>query len=408
MTNRAAAVLIALAFCSQVPVAAGENFAYIATVDLAPPVTETATFTTVDELRAGLETSGLEQIFAGYDGTQRARAWVNYTGLPMEAQFSNLGFEGEGARLLYRVPSIGIDEVFQGENRDDSIAQLVEYLKKNSGRIFKKLAEVSPSSPIAGNPNSLMSRMASGAFNSAFTPFASNKTTPDEEKAAPGLAGVGFGFGSYSGSGIATRAYTIPLSYTYRSTLDPRRQLSINVPLTFSDIEGAYSYTGNLGVSYRFPVNDFWALTPSVNYGAVYSDDLGSAGQILSGAVTSALYFDVDFAELTIGNMVGYFATLNLPFGEYEGNPELRNWVFRNGVMLSRQFDLGGTKTLDFYFVDTRYAGSDLYDQYTDEVGLAIGTNRSASSSRSYFRGSVGYLFGQRSHGWSFNIGYWF
>jgi hypothetical protein len=409
MRNKATtATLIVLTFCSPLSVVAGENFGYTATVDLAPTVTQSATFTTVDELRAGLETAGLEQKFPGYDGTQRAFAKVNYMLLPMEAAFPNVGYTGNGARLRYQVPSIGIDEVFQGANRDESIDQLVEYLKRNSGRIFEKLAEVSPSSPIAGNPNSLMSRMAAGAFNTAFTPFASNKTAPEEGETTPGLVGVGLGFGSYSGSGISTRAYTIPLSYTYRSPLDPRRQLSINAPVTVSDIEGAYSYTGDLGVSYRFPVNDFWALTPNVNYGAVYSGDLGSAGQILSAALTSALYFDLDVVELTIGNMAGYYATLNVPFGDYEGNPDIRNWVFRNGAMVSRQVSLAGTKTLDFYFIDTRFTGSDLYDQYTDEVGLAIGTNRSASSSRSYFRGSVGYLFGQQSHGWSINIGYWF
>jgi len=400
--------LAALVFFSCSHAIAADNFGYIAEVDLAPPVTRSASFTTLDELTDSLTTSGLEATFAGYDGTQRAAALVNFTQLPMTAAFPNVGFTGAGARLDFGVPSIGIKEVFQGATRDDSVDLLVEYLKKNAGQIFNKLAEVSPGNPIAGNPNSLMSRMAAGAFNTAFDPFSTNKVSPEGGDATQGLMGIGLGFGSYSGSGIASRAVTIPLSYTYRSPLQPGRQLSINLPLTFLDVEGASGYAGSLGISYRYPVTDYWALTPNIAYGAVYSGDLGSAGHILSAGVTSALYLDLKTFELTIGNMIGYYATLDAPIGGYDSNPELRNWVFRNGVMLSNQISLAGTKTVDLYFIDTRYTGSTLYNRYTDEIGIAMGTNRSANSVRPYYRGAAGYLFGQESRGWSINLGYWF
>jgi hypothetical protein len=82
--------------------------------------------------------------------------------------------------------------------------------------------------------------------------------------------------------------------------------------------------------------------------------------------------------------------------------------VYRNGVMVSRPVTVGNQPmSVEVSFVNTQFTGSALYNKWTNELGLTVGTRR-GSDLPSYLRAGITLLKGQRSSGVSFNVGYWF
>ena len=80
---------------------------------------------------------------------------------------------------------------------------------------------------------------------------------------------------SYSVAGSADRIVTtsLPLSYTVRNDIDPRRQLMLSLPLTLVQTGNAKSVHASLGAAYRLPLSDNWTLTPGGRYAVVASKD---------------------------------------------------------------------------------------------------------------------------------------
>lgn len=189
-----------------------------------------------------LETARLSQTIT-YTGTEQASAAVNFRGLGM-----TLSYPAAGSRqLVFEVPSLGISRTFDGagasvpEARDDAQDQLVEFLKTGNllGQIMKELARVSPVDPIAGNPNSLQSRMVAQDFDGGFSSVASNlAAAPQAGARTPNLIGIGLQYGGYKQDDLQSNAVTLPLSYTIRSSSDAGHQLNIRLPLTVVETDG--------------------------------------------------------------------------------------------------------------------------------------------------------------------------
>jgi hypothetical protein len=370
-------------------------------------VQTSASFTSVEDAFNSLSNSGFSSINTAYTGTEAASLSIGYRGLPMTAAYPTVG----SPQLLFTIPSLGISEVFVGANRDESEDLLAEYFKQNRddilGRISRELAAKTGVDPIAGNPNSMMSQMVMQDFNNSFTDHATNIKGDAQEN--NNLFGVGFRFGQYRQSGLTSRSYTIPLSYTFRNDLDPRRQLSFNMPITLGDVEGSKSFYVALGGSYRFPMNDNWALTPAINVGVAGSADLGALASIGSASLTSSYLIRMDKFDLAIGNMAGYYTTLKVKSGDYSYDPGITNTVVRNGVMLSHPVSIGGrTMSIEYSFIDTHFFGDELFVDHYDEIGISLGTNKRAGFARSYFRSGLTYLYSSESKGFTLNLGYWF
>ena len=367
-----------------------------------------ASFSSVEDTFNSLNTAQLRAINSAYTGIQAATIAIGYRGLPMIATYPTAG----SSLLVFSVPALGISQSFSGATRDESQRLLGDYFKNNVGdilsRLSKELAKSSPVDPIAGNPNSLMSQLVMQDFNNSFTSFATNIKAGGGGQSS-NLIGIGFGMGNYRQAGITSRSYTIPLSYTFRNDLDPRQQIAFNVPITLVDTEGSKSYYVGLGGSYRFPVNDNWALTPAANLALAGSADLGALASVASASLTSSYYIPMESFDLAIGNMVGYYTTLKVASGGYSYDPGISNTVLRNGIMLSHPVTVGGRKmSLEYSFSDTRFFGDALFVDQFNEVGVSLGTNKRAASSRSYFKSGVSYLHSPQSKGFSFNLGYWF
>lgn len=315
------------------------------------------------------------------------------------------------------IPGLSESVLFKDKtSRDGNVEDLKDYLKNTGGDILNRLqqllAKSSPIDPIAGNPSSMQSRMVGDDFDRNFIQSASNIKTATTGEAAPvnNLTSLGMSYGNYSQAGINSSVVTLPLSYTTRSDIDPRRQLTFYAPITVSDAAGAKSYGINLGVSYRIPVNDDWALTPALGYGISGSVDLGSAAAMLAASLTSQYTWKMNGFDLAMGNMVGLYQSSKFSVGDYSFDPKISNTVLRNGLMASIPTVVMGQKmALEFSYINTVYTGTELYSNQYNEIGVTLGTNKGANNARNYLRAGLTYLEGQNDvRGVRLNLGYWF
>ena len=375
-------------------------------------------FGSAEELINGLDEDEIRLSIQNYTNVSYAAATLNFRGLPI-----TLTYTANSTKLTLDIPSIGVYETFTGTTRDNSVDLLEDWFQKEGGsaltRLMQELAASTANDPIAGNPKSLMASMASTNYNRGFTSRTS-EIQPREIEAGESnanLAGLGFEFGYYEQGDLNGQSYQLPLSYTVRSNTDPRRQLTFNLPITVTEIDGARSYSLGIGAGLTWPMNKQWALTPAIDYGLVGSVDLGSVGQILSGSLTSAYVMDIGKYKLNIGNMAGYYKTLKFSYADYSFDPDIQNTILRNGVMLAIPTDKMKKNTiLELFVVDTRFFGSDLFiDQY-NEFGFSFGFRKVERKTfkekiRNYLRDlRVGatYLYSNESKGFSVNFGYTF
>lgn len=369
-------------------------------------------FASVPDLFDKLNAGGLRSIQGSYTDTSAANVNIDYRGLPIQIVTA-----ANNAAVQLSISSLGITENFSAKpTRDGNLEDLSNFFKRDGGAIIsalqKKLAETSPVDPIAGNPASLQSQMASSNFDQTFTAFATNiKAAPatggQQQEGNSGLMALGLRFGHYSQAGLTTQTVTLPLSYTYRGWGEGR-QLTINMPLMYGKTEGAQIVQGGLGMAYRHPINDNWALTPSLNVAASGSVDLGSVGAMTSASLTSQYGFKFKDLDWSMGNMVGVYSTLKIKTKDYSYDPGIKNTIFRNGLMVSQPVTLAGQKlAIEYAFINTQFNGTALYNKWTNEFSITLGTSK-ASNLPSYLRVGITILRGQQSKGTTLNVGYWF
>ena len=367
---------------------------------------------TLQGLKDQITDAGLSQINGSYSPTGAATIRAGYRGLPIV-----LDTAAGSTAVTLNIPAISLNKSFSAKaTRDDNIKDMFDYLKSSGGDILnqlqQKLAKLSPIDPIAGNPSSMQSRMVSDDFDRNFTGFASNIKAADTNATggSNNLIGVGLSLASMSVGGVNTQTTTLPLSYTVRNDLDPRKQFSMYLPISSSDTAGAKTYGANIGGAYRFPVNDEWALTPAFGYGVTGSEDLGSGASMMAASLTSQYSIKMDGFDLAIGNMIGIYKSTRLNAGDYSVDPQINNTVYRNGILASYPVTTFGQKmALEASYIITNYTGTDLYSNMYQEIGLTLGTNKSANSARTYMRVGVTYLTGENGiTGYKLNFGYWF
>lgn len=400
-------VLALSCICSSYSAIAADVFTVTGTVVGGTTETRSYGFNSAEDVLAFPK--NLQSRFSNYTGTEVASLNIDYRGLGMSVAYPAAGSND----LVFAIPALGFTQTFnQGASREENQRLFSEFMKKNGGtllnQIMKKLVEVSPHDPVAGNPNSMMSQMVASDFSNGFNSIGSNIGNKSEDNTS-NLIGIGARFSSLRQNGINNNSVTLPFSYTIRADIDPRRQFVFNAPLTYTEVDGAKAYNLGLGAAYRLPMNDEWTLTPAVNYGAAGSKDLGAFGQAVSASLTSAYVFNGNGYDVVIGNMVGYYRTLKLSAGGYSYDPDIANVVFRNGAMYSMPVTVMASKmSLEFSLIDTRFTGTALYNEGYDEIGITLGTNKNASTARTFFRAGASALVGPKTRGFSLNFGYWF
>ncbi|MDR2690667.1 MAG: hypothetical protein LBB76_13060 [Azoarcus sp.] len=362
-------------------------------------------FDTAQDLIDGLETNALGKIRSNYTGSEIAALNINFNSLPIALEFPNAGQTGSGAQLNFFIPRLGVHQVFLGHDRDDSVDQLEHYLKHSGiiDDILEYQIAHTANNPITG-PGGLLPGTVETDFGNGVD------TLPDSADGPAGNQfGMGLGFGSTRIDGRDSKSVVLPLSYTIRNDIDPRRQLVFSLPLTIIETDGAKSYTGSFGVAYRLPLNRVWTITPALRYGFSGSEDLATAAALSGVSVSSNYVMRFDGFDLAIGNMVGFYQTSKLKVGDYSVDPGVRSTVLRNGVLLSQPISIGGrSMSIEYSIIDTRYQGSNIYVDNTQEIGVTLGNNRSLASARSNLRAGLRYLQGRDVKSLYLNVGYWF
>ena len=326
-------------------------------------------FNNLQDLIDAIDNADLKQRFPNYQrDISPGEFRLDVRGLP-----AIIAYAANSSELVFRVPSLGINETFNGGTRDRSNDQFEDYIKQNGSDILRELLRVSAVDPLAGNPASAQSQMVAGDFDAGFSSM--------YDSAPPGSAfGMGLRFGSYSMGGFTQNVYTLPLDYTY--TFNNHDVLAVRLPLTYIEVDGATAYRGQLGISYKKVITSRWALTPAVGYAVAGSADLGALGQILSASLTSDLnLYDNGRWSLSMGNLLGYYVTIPTRIADFNVDYDIQNTITRNGLLLSiplqKQF-WGREFSIDVFAIGTWFFGDALYNDNYQEYGISIGPRRSA------------------------------
>jgi hypothetical protein len=369
-------------------------------------------FATLDQLLSGLESN------LGRSATQFELSLRGVAGTLVDS-------DGPCC-LSVDIPALGIsNEGLSAETYGEDMDQLRKLLTQGNiaRRLARESARVSPLDPVAGNPASQMARLVAMDFAGAFAPFASN-VAEDGVKVAqagglpagamrgpmPNLPGLGAQLGLFKDGGQSAKVLTVPLSYSMRSDLDPRRQFSITLPISVADINGARVTQFTLGGSVRLPLAKDWSVTTAVNYSTLNGKDMGSAGKIASLSVTSNYTIRRQDSSISIGNLLGHYRTMSGSVGGIDTDSGVANTVLRNGVLWSMAAPawVGFGNSIEYSFVNTHYTGTALYLKNYSELGVTLGTNRRADSVRSYMQAGLSAVLSSKTKGLQANFGYWF
>ena len=368
-------------------------------------------YSSSDALFNALSTSSLQALNPNppYDPFQPVQISGHYRGV-------GLSYAANGASVFLDIPSLGlVSDFIAGATRDENVQAMYDYLKSSGllSQLSQTLARTSPTDPIAGNPNSLMSTMVAADFEQSFTADFSNIGGPETAIATGTSAnkltrvGIGLEYGQMTQGDTDVSNLTVPLSYSIRNDLDPRRQLLLRMPISIVDVDGAKAYHLGFGASYRFPMSQYWTLAPSINYAFTAATDLGSTAQMAATGLTSTFYWRKPGYDVGIGNMLSFATTQPFSYGGYDYDPHISNTVLRNGVMWSRPTLVSGRKMyFETSLIDTRFFGSKLYADNYQELRFSLGTARSAKAT-SVFRAGLALRHMKSDNGFNVEFGYW-
>ncbi len=357
----------------------------------------------VEDVIDAINAKSLLTEFPSYNpATDAVSIAVNFRGLPMTMNYS-----AGGTVMTLSIPDLGITQTFSGADRDASNQAFKDWLKKSGGatldKILKKLAEVSPNDPVAGNPNSLMTKMVNSDFSTGQASATSNK-----EQSLKNAASFGVSYGKFKLGNEDTSSFTLPMSYEINFANENR--LTINLPFTYVKVGDAQSFSLASSFIYTIKVTDKWKLSPGFGTGIVGSVDLGSMGQIVSGSITSDYIFTLPRGTLNLTNMAGRYETIKIKVKDYSSNPKIQNTVIKNGLLYSlpHPFFFNWKAESEFFITDTRFLGDKLYMQSFQEFGASIGSDKSSTSLTSFLRFGATYLYSKQVKGYMANFGYSF
>ena len=328
--------------------------------------TVSASFDSVEEALDYFDGQNLNNVFGANVDNEAVNIALNYRGLNASLAYDT------GSNLTLNIDGIVSNQVFSGANRDASVELLKDYLKSDGGdilnRINKRLAAVSPTDPIAGNPTSLMSQMVDDDFDLAFVDSIHDNSSTGNEM------GVGAKYSSFNVSGIKSDVISIA-PFSYRDNFgNSNFKLLLKIPtLKMIQTEGeAKTYQASAAVGMLFPiVKDIWSISPMLSIGAVGSEDLGSAAAMRGISATNKLGFKTkDGFGIHLGTLFGNYATEKLKINDYESDPKIQNNILKNSLVFTLPLDK--QYVVDLAATNNRFFGSDLYIENAMDYSVAL------------------------------------
>ncbi|WP_069299212.1 hypothetical protein [Neptunicoccus sediminis] len=330
-------------------------------------------FDTIDEAINALGTRTYQTINTDY--TETSGATFTFTA-PRETL--TLRYRQGRTGVVLRDDTGAVISRFDGETRSDSDAQLAAFLRERYAtdpEALKLTVANTPQDPVAGNPVSLMARMADASFSSGTDVGPSPLTGGSRARgtASYNHLGISLQTGRYTGPGFSANVTSLPLSFAMPLD-DPRWAVKIHAPLSFSTINGQDYVSGSVGVGLRMPVTANWTLTPELRVGALRDTSRGLTTRLANASLVSNYRMDLrNGYGLVFGSALTYSETL----GSGNGGYDLANTINKNGVELSGPMErslYGLPTTWQFSLVHTKVGGSPTYiDEWTD-VSLSLGT----------------------------------
>lgn len=325
-------------------------------------INETRGFDSVLDVFDHYKDGSLDEIFAGYNSGVDSTGWLNFRGIEMKFEFTS-------GNLKFTVPSIGIDETFNGGDQKTSFRQFRDWLKNNHNNLLTKILKSTvadtPYDMVAGNPNSLMANMADNTFQRGGGGVLGNFLS----YLSPDASTHHFKF---NGDSKKATVYSLPMGKTFK--FDNGSKLMFDMPIYYTDMDGSASYSAQLGMAYMIPVikkEGFkWNLTPGIRGGAVYSEDMLSGGLLYSGSITSHMSLPVGAFTYGLTNMVGYIRDFSIEAAGYEVDYDLKNMVYKNGVSLD--YALNDKWSTGASYSYTFYTGSDLFIEDYHDITLSL------------------------------------
>jgi hypothetical protein len=368
--------LVLAVVCASSRALARDLYRTIVTVGPDSVVQTTNSLENIEEI---FDDESLSVLFPGYvPGVSDVTATVDLRKLP-----ALLSYPAGSPDLRFVVPAAGVDVTFSGADRDQSQELFEDWLKgkdvpgaSNAAvtDLLQALVAESPVEPVAGNPNSLQSRMfeADIALGS-LGPFL--KDFPDPSQRIPSLFKLDAEFGSFSAGPYSGQTYGLELGLGWN--LLRRLSLVSDLDMQFSLIEGdAVVGHGTLGVGLQSRILDWWNLALVGRVGLVGSVDVGAVAAMYTVSAVNHMRFDFDEYRVDMRNLVGVANTTSgLEISGIKLEYDLTNVVLKNGLELSRPIPVRGWArglrgraflTGSHYFVD------ELWLENSAEIGLGI------------------------------------
>jgi len=347
----------------------------------------------------------LQQIDPGYDATQAVAATLDLRGVSGTASYDALA-----TTLRFEVPSAGIDVSFAGGTREEAEAAFQSWLEGDYGdalapaaattRLFQALVAESPVDPVAGNPNSLESRMFSADWR-----LGTGGATPrvGDGGLLPARFRLVVGGGYARADGFDVYAIEVPIHF--RFGLGDRLAVLVDLPFAFTSTNGAWSGMGSGGLGLRVAPTSWWRITPAVRVGGVGSVDVGALAALYSGSVTSEMRFPLGPLAIGMGNMGGIAKSIDgIELSGHTIEYELTNPVMRNGLWLEGSLGADALGTGIGWRVgasDVRFFGDDLYMENYQEVTAALAGGLSLLG----LQVELAYQVGRRTQGVNARLG---
>lgn len=341
----------------------------------------------LDPSQISAQIGQLNAQFAQYQAVFDLRGATALAGYQQNSAILTVNFVGSDGQLINRANGTPCAFSFNGQNRQQAFNSFDAAVNDDTSVTSQAIQECisrsfvrnSPVDLLAGNPGSLQSAMVRSALDlTSGDSLIEQESGPGGANTAgdPWIIGASYTTG---GSGrFDIQRFDGRIQRSFRVLEGNRAQLKIDMPISYSRISGSKGYSAQLGVGLEVPViARRWSLEPRIAFGAVYSGDAGTYGNILQASVTSRYVIDgIGRGRLVIGNMIGYSTTL-APIGAQANlNPDLKNTVLRNGLAyeLPLKMRLGGrSSSLRASYAHTKFFGSELRNDNFHEATLSFG-----------------------------------
>ncbi len=325
----------------------------------------TVAFDSAEDMFNRYENGELDSVLSGYNDMQAATGSLDFRGIELQIDYSDTG------QLTFNAPGV-IDSAitFNGASQTESFDLFKEYLKQNQDNLLKDILRAgianTPYDAIAGNPNSLLAQMTENSFN----PIMKNVVF------APN---VSFHEVEVDGKTTDSMTISVPIGMIHEIS-DAGTSLIWDIPLSYSDVDGATQYSAQVGLSLKFnlisgekeDILKEWAIAPGLRVGVAGSIDTISGGILYSGTVANLMRFRTsENTTLSMTNLIGRFSDYTLDIDGYDIDYGINSNAFRNGLDFEYQFS--PLTSARAFITNTTFTGTELYIDSYNEAGFAIG-----------------------------------